>query len=100
MRDSTPANELEQIRRTHLTAESNIKVIGALMMLGALSVLRLGLTVAGSDAFALLMAVLLAATLGLGGFWLVQLDVRGRGVYTGLMIIFAITMPIAIAAGK
>jgi hypothetical protein len=78
--------ELEAIRRAHLSAETNVRVVGAIAILTAL----LQVTVLFTVAFSLRETIVRSAvtlTMGLCGLWLL-LDLRpvARHVYSALLV--------------
>jgi hypothetical protein len=85
MREATPG-ELEQLRRAHFNTENNIKLLGIAVMLCAFALLLIGVETSDNLSTQVLFAVL-GGGLGLGGWWLRRLDLRGRGIYTGAMVL-------------
>ena len=75
------------MRRAHLVAETNVKMIGALALLAACvqMVIAIVMLPKKPEATAIQMAV--AGAIAACGVWLLQLQPRGRLVYTALSVI-------------
>lgn len=84
---ATGDSALEAHRRAHINAETNLKTIGFLLYLSAVSSIFVSLRSLELDPIAALLSIVLGGAFGLAGYWLRCLDARGRLVYTGALVI-------------
>lgn len=84
---ATGDSALEAHRRAHINAETNVKTIGFLLYLGAVTSIIGGVRSLEIDPVVALMSIVLGGAFGLAGYWLRCLDARGRLVYTGALVI-------------
>lgn len=88
---AAPAAELESLRRTHVTAEAYVRSLGTLLLIGAGAiavVACLSLSQPGTEfgsGWGLWLLVSGFANLA-AGLWLRGLDVRGRNLYTAMVV--------------